>query len=275
MTEPEVTCKRCGRVIPRNELQYDSFTGWICKDCREGRPLSTSEGKVKGAFTANGASIPDSNVKAKMSEYENAVQRLTSLFSRGEISEASYKIALRSLEKEIPELKEGKGEFPVAPTVSKPSDARMLQQVWDKGKVVSNNDPSVWRKDACNAWIKKTEYGNRNSQYSWEIDHIDPNGGNELSNLRPLQWENHLAKSEKGELTCDVTCVIQGIKNVNRKSPVSKPSSAWYLVPFFLGIIGGLLGYIAVKAEDKELANGLLALGIVMTVIGMFLFLLI
>ena len=82
-----------------------------------------------------------------------------------------------------------------------------LQQrlaVWNKGKIVPNNDASEWRKDACNAWIGWSHYGNRDSQYGWEIDHIDPDGGDNLSNLRPLQWENNVAKSD-GRLACAVT----------------------------------------------------------------------
>lgn len=89
-----------------------------------------------------------------------------------------------------------------------------IQQVWEKGKVVGNNDPDIWRKDECDAWIKRAEYGNRDSQYGWEIDHIDPDGGDELANLRPLQWENNVATSDKGQLTCVVTA--EGTKNVKK-----------------------------------------------------------
>jgi len=86
-----------------------------------------------------------------------------------------------------------------------------IQKVWEKGKIVSKH-PDVWRKDECDAWIKRTEYGNRDSKYGWEIDHIDPDGGDELPNLRPLQWENNVATSDKGQLTCVVTS--EGTKNV-------------------------------------------------------------
>jgi len=65
-----------------------------------------------------------------------------------------------------------------------------VQKVWEKGTVVSNNDPKVWRQDQCKAWMRRALYGNRDYQYGWEIDHIKPEsegGGDELSNLRPLQ----------------------------------------------------------------------------------------
>jgi len=94
-------------------------------------------------------------------------------------------------------------------------DEEMIQKVWEKGKIVANYDKDKYRKDQCGAWIIRTEYGNRDSLYGWEIDHIDPDGGDELSNLRPLQWENNLATSDKRQLTCAFTA--EGNKNVKTK----------------------------------------------------------
>lgn len=79
--------------------------------------------------------------------------------------------------------------------------ANDIVAVWSRGRAVLGNDPRVWRKDVCGAWMKWQEYGNRKSEYGWEIDHIGPAGGDALSNLRPLQWENNLAKSD-GQLKC-------------------------------------------------------------------------
>ena len=82
-----------------------------------------------------------------------------------------------------------------------------VQKVWEKGEVVGGNDPNEWRQDQCSAWIGREYYGDRSSEYGWEIDHITPEsegGGDELSNLRPLQWENNVSK-QAGRLTCPVT----------------------------------------------------------------------
>jgi hypothetical protein len=90
-----------------------------------------------------------------------------------------------------------------------------IQQVWEKGTIVLDYDSSTWRKDVCTAWISRTEYGNSNSVYGWEIDHIDPNGGDHLKNLRPLQWENKAAKGDSG------SCVVvsSSDKNIHIAAP--------------------------------------------------------
>lgn len=82
-----------------------------------------------------------------------------------------------------------------------------IRAVWQKGQIVAGYDPAVFRKDACGAWMKWTEYG-MTTQYGWEIDHIRPvarGGGDELANLQPLYWENN---RHKGDNWPDWTCRI-------------------------------------------------------------------
>ena len=80
----------------------------------------------------------------------------------------------------------------------------MIQMVWAKGRIAQDNDKNRWRKDECGAWIGRQGYGNRESQYGWEVDHISPGGHDQLFNLRPLQWQNNVDKSD-GRLKCNVT----------------------------------------------------------------------
>jgi len=85
--------------------------------------------------------------------------------------------------------------------------------VWNKGKIAGTNDPKVYRKDECDAWMQYSKYGDRNSTYGWEVDHItsqDHGGTDAMSNLRPLQWENNASKGA-GRLKCTVTA--KGEKN--------------------------------------------------------------
>lgn len=87
-----------------------------------------------------------------------------------------------------------------------------IQNVWNKGHQAANNEPSKWRKDDCSAWISRAQYGNRDSKYGWEIDHTNSNGGDGLSNLRPLEWKNNASKQD-GTHTCPVTA--NGTDNVD------------------------------------------------------------
>lgn len=78
-----------------------------------------------------------------------------------------------------------------------------LQKIWEKGAPIPGYGSGVWRRDVCGAPMKWDEYGQQ-TQHGWNVDHIVPaarGGGDELSNLRPLQWENN-AKRQEGKLQC-------------------------------------------------------------------------
>lgn len=82
-----------------------------------------------------------------------------------------------------------------------------IQKVWEKATKVPGYDTNVWRQDQYTAWIKRAEYGKRQSEFGWEIDHITPvskGGSDNLSNLRPLHWQNNASRQE-GRLSCVIT----------------------------------------------------------------------
>jgi hypothetical protein len=90
----------------------------------------------------------------------------------------------------------------------------IVQAVWEKGHRDSENDAGVWRKDDCGAWIRRSDHGDRNSSFGWEIDHVNPNGGSNIPNLRPLQWENNVAKGAGR-----TKCVVTSSANKNVREP--------------------------------------------------------
>lgn len=72
-----------------------------------------------------------------------------------------------------------------------------INSVWKKATKINEKDE--YRKDYAGAWIKRGEYGNRNSLYGWEIDHRKPKskyGSDNVDNLDPLHWENNSYKGD-------------------------------------------------------------------------------
>lgn len=83
-------------------------------------------------------------------------------------------------------------------------------QVWAKGYMIAGYDPAVWRRDSMGSAIRYADYGDRDSEYGWEMDHIDPNGPDDLRNLQPLHWRTNARKSDKTPLSA--TEILLGIK---------------------------------------------------------------
>lgn len=78
-------------------------------------------------------------------------------------------------------------------------DEKTIEQVWKIASTVEGFNPEIVRKDACGAWIMRNQYGNRNSIFGWEVDHVYPlsmGGDDNIINLRAMQWENNLSKGD-------------------------------------------------------------------------------
>jgi hypothetical protein len=72
--------------------------------------------------------------------------------------------------------------------------------IWEKALIITGYDSKLFRADRFRMLICFSEYGNRDSKYGWEIDHIIPvdiGGTNDYSNLEPLNWKNNTTKSNK------------------------------------------------------------------------------
>jgi len=87
-----------------------------------------------------------------------------------------------------------------------------IWSIWSKGEIFAGNDPVFWRRDPCGAWIFRSHYNRKDSEYGWVIDKIDPKDTDTdlVSNCRPVQWRNTIRKSD-GSIECQVTST--GIHN--------------------------------------------------------------
>ena len=82
----------------------------------------------------------------------------------------------------------------------------IIWEVWSKGEIFGGNDPVFWRRDVCGAWIFRSHYNRKDSEYGWIIDRINPRvkGVDQISNLRPVHWKNTIRR-EDGTLECSIT----------------------------------------------------------------------
>lgn len=73
----------------------------------------------------------------------------------------------------------------------------VVESVWELAAEVSGTDPALWRQDEFGCWIHRLSYGQRSSQFGWEI--FDPGQGRHSQGvyaMRPLQWSHCIALEE-------------------------------------------------------------------------------
>lgn len=76
-------------------------------------------------------------------------------------------------------------------------DTPTLDIIWEKAFPVEGLPPSLVRKDVCGALIVRNRFDDNLSDFGWVVDHIYPSfngGGDDIDNLRPMQWQNNKAK---------------------------------------------------------------------------------
>ena len=93
-------------------------------------------------------------------------------------------------------------------------DREIISRVWQFASTVDGNDPELWRKDEFGAWIQRLDYGNRHSEFGWEIcDTSLGRGESGIVALRPMQWQNYVdqvAAVTQSKITAD------GLRNVRK-----------------------------------------------------------
>ena len=108
------------------------------------------------------------------------------------------------------------------------------------------------------------------------MDSIVPIAGRRLNQVQSFVLtagdSTSLATSGEGE----GARIVKDIGGGRVAGTTEKRASAWwYLLPIFLGFIGGIVMFFVLKDEDRGRAKGGLKLGIILTAIGFALWLLI
>lgn len=94
--------------------------------------------------------------------------------------------------------------LPVITTSQVRWSAQQIEDVWDKGEIIPNVNPSLYRKDYAGALMFKQNFLNNVSfndavkSLNWTIMHQKPlavGGSNDISNLVPLNNNNAVSKS--------------------------------------------------------------------------------
>jgi hypothetical protein len=94
-------------------------------------------------------------------------------------------------------------------------DREVVERVWVYAQAIPGNDAAVWRKDEFGAWIHRGDYGNRHSEFGWEIAECGYRmRGQGLAALRPMQWQNYLDFMVADRLKASVTA--DGLRNARR-----------------------------------------------------------
>jgi len=93
---------------------------------------------------------------------------------------------------------------------------RIVDQVWEHGRVIPDADAAVWRQDACGAWMMREHFGRPDSEFGWKIEKVAPAPEHKTGLLRPFNWRNdHDAMS--GRTQCGSTAE-------HAPSPVERPT---------------------------------------------------
>ncbi len=80
----------------------------------------------------------------------------------------------------------------------------LIQQVWEKARVMTDQDGAEWRKDECGAWLQREAYNQEHSEFGWMIINTSIGGTDDFGNLRPLHYRNTFDRAN-GKAHCHVT----------------------------------------------------------------------
>ena len=90
-------------------------------------------------------------------------------------------------------------------------DEGLIQQIWEKGRALSDWDASKWRMDECGAWMFREHYRNENSDFGWQIEKVSAAGSDSSEHLRPFHHGNRYNQAA-GQAHCKVTADRENVQ---------------------------------------------------------------
>jgi hypothetical protein len=82
--------------------------------------------------------------------------------------------------------------------------ARIVDEVWEHGRVMPEADSAAWRQDQCGAWIMREHFGREDSEFGWKIERVALEGATKGSMLRPFNCRNGFDLAN-GRAHCGIT----------------------------------------------------------------------
>lgn len=66
----------------------------------------------------------------------------------------------------------------------------LMDAVWEHGRVMPEADSTLWRQDACGAWMRRDCFGRGNSEFGWKIEKVASGQEDSAAVLRPFNVRN-------------------------------------------------------------------------------------
>jgi len=96
--------------------------------------------------------------------------------------------------------------------------SRLVDAAWERGRVMPESDASIWRRDACGAWMRREQIG-RQTEFGWKIRSLSTNAEQTLDDLRPFHWRNDFEAAAIGHRRCAVTSDHSGTPGEEQVRP--------------------------------------------------------
>ena len=90
------------------------------------------------------------------------------------------------------------------------ADDKLVQFVWEHGRVEPEFDAAEWRIDECGAWLQRRHYRDEASEFGWKVLDVVADRKDDPVTLRPFHVRNSY-DVEHGRPICHVHADRRGV----------------------------------------------------------------